>query len=130
VPLASRAAVTRAKPAGEPFTKAFAGPARGAAFVYCAEPLDRSHAFHARMFAPDFGVREDPATGSAAAAFAGVIMRFDKPADGEHSFVIEQGDAMGRPSRITLSMSVAGRRLTQARIGGEAVIVSEGHLHA
>ena len=130
VPLTSRAAVTRAKPSGEPFTSAFGELARGAAYIYCAEPLDRSHAFHARMFAPDFGVREDPATGSAAAAFADVIMRFAKPKDGEHSFVIEQGDAMGRPSRITLSMSVAGGRLTQARIGGEAVIVSEGTLHA
>jgi trans-2,3-dihydro-3-hydroxyanthranilate isomerase len=130
VPLASRAAVTRAKPAGPPFIKAFSGLSRGAAYIYCAEPLDRSHAFHARMFAPDFGVREDPATGSAAAAFAGAIMRFGKPADGEHTFVIEQGDAMGRPSRITLSMSIAGGRLTRAKINGEAVIVSEGTLRA
>jgi trans-2,3-dihydro-3-hydroxyanthranilate isomerase len=44
--------------------------------------------------------------------------------------VIEQGDAMGRPSRITLSLSVAGSRLRQAKIGGVAVIVSEGRLRA
>ena len=56
-------------------------------------------------------MREDPATGSAAAAFAGVIMASDKPGDGEHRFVIEQGDAMGRPSRITLSLSVAGKQV-------------------
>ena len=37
---------------------------------------------------------------------------------------------MGRPSRITLSLSVAGKRLRQAKIGGHAVIVSEGRLRA
>jgi trans-2,3-dihydro-3-hydroxyanthranilate isomerase len=130
VPLRSRAAVTRARPNGEAFARAFNAMDDGFtnAFVYCAEPLNPAHAFHARMFAPSVGVPEDPATGSAAAAFAGVFMDFEKPADGQHSFVIEQGDAMGRPSRITVSLSVAGGRLRKARIGGEAVIVSEGRL--
>jgi trans-2,3-dihydro-3-hydroxyanthranilate isomerase len=55
-------------------------------------------------------------------------MDFEKPTDGQHGFVIEQGDAMGRPSRITVSLDVAGGRLRQVRIGGQAVIVSEGRL--
>ncbi|MFI5014394.1 MAG: PhzF family phenazine biosynthesis protein [Hyphomicrobiales bacterium] len=132
VPLRSRDAVTRARPAGEAFARAFGGVAAGApnAYVYCAEPLDRAHAYHARMFAPSFGIPEDPATGSAAAAFAGLVMEFDKPGDGDHNLVIEQGDAMGRPSRITLSISVAKGRLSEARIGGEAVIMCEGRLRA
>jgi trans-2,3-dihydro-3-hydroxyanthranilate isomerase len=130
VPLRSRDAVTRARPNGEAFARAFdmANDGFTNAFVYCAEPLDPAHAFHARMFAPGVGVPEDPATGSAAAAFAGVFMDFEKPADGQHAFVIEQGDAMGRPSRITVSLDVFGGQLRQARIGGEAVIVSEGQL--
>jgi trans-2,3-dihydro-3-hydroxyanthranilate isomerase len=129
VPLRSRDAVTRARPQGEAFARAFDVGTDGFtnAFVYCAEPIDPAHAFHARMFAPAVGVPEDPATGSAAAAFAGVFMDFEKPA---HSFVVEQGDAMGRPSRITVSLDVAGGQLRQARIGGEAVIVSEGRLRA
>jgi trans-2,3-dihydro-3-hydroxyanthranilate isomerase len=132
VPLRSRDAVTRARPQGNAFAAAFAAVAEGNpnAYVYCAEPLDRAHAYHARMFAPTFGVAEDPATGSAAAAFAGIVMAFDKPADGDHDFVIEQGDAMGRPSRITLSLDVAAGKLRQVRIGGEAVIMSDGMLRA
>jgi trans-2,3-dihydro-3-hydroxyanthranilate isomerase len=132
VPLRNRDAVTRARPQGESFDTAFAQASPGApnAYVYCADPLDRAHAFHARMFAPSAGILEDPATGSAAAALAGAIMASDEPGDGEHRFVIEQGDAMGRPSRITLSLSVAGQKLRQARIGGQAVIVSEGSLRA
>ena len=130
VPLRSREAVIRAYPNGEAFEHAFKAMDDGFtnAFVYCAEPLDPAHAFHARMFAPGVGVPEDPATGSAAAAFAGAFMDFEKPADGQHTFVIEQGDAMGRPSRITVSLTVTGGRLRQAKIGGEAVIVSEGRL--
>jgi trans-2,3-dihydro-3-hydroxyanthranilate isomerase len=130
VPLRSRDAVTRARPNGEAFARAFDVGNDGFtnAFVYCVEPIDPAHGFHARMFAPGVGVPEDPATGSAAAAFAGVFMDYEKPADGPHTFVIEQGDAMGRPSRITVSLDVVRGRLQQARIGGEAVIVSEGRL--
>jgi trans-2,3-dihydro-3-hydroxyanthranilate isomerase len=130
VPLRNRDAVTRARPQAEAFSRAFDVLDDGFtnAFVYCAEPIDPAHAFHARMFAPSAGVPEDPATGSAAAAFAGVFMDAENPADGQHAFVIEQGDAMGRPSRITVSLEVAGGRLLQARIGGEAVIASEGRL--
>lgn len=130
VPLRTRDAVTRARPNGEAFAAAFGGLPDGFtnAFIYCAETLDPTNAFHARMFAPAVGVPEDPATGSAAAAFAGAFMDFEKPADGHHGFVIEQGDAMGRPSRIAVSLDVAGGALRMARIGGEAVIVSEGWL--
>jgi trans-2,3-dihydro-3-hydroxyanthranilate isomerase len=130
VPLRSREAVTRARPVGDAFARAFAAvhASDPAAYLYCAEPLDAANAFHARMFAPGFGIAEDPATGSAAAAFAGVIMGFEAPGNGEHAFVVEQGDAMGRPSRITLTLEVAEGRLSRARIGGESVLVSEGWL--
>jgi len=132
VPLRDRAAVTRARPNGEAFERAFGGPNDGFtnAFVYCAEPLDPANRFHARMFAPAVGVPEDPATGSAAASFAGVFVASERPGDGTHDFIIEQGDAMGRPSRIAVSLDVANGALRQARIGGEAVIVSEGYLRA
>ena len=128
VPLASREAVSRARPAGEDFARAFAAVPGGApgAYVYCADPLDAAHAFHARMFAPGFGIAEDPATGSAAAALAGAIMDFDRPDDGKHVFTIEQGDAMGRPSRIRLTLQVAERQLSRARIAGQAVLVGSG----
>jgi trans-2,3-dihydro-3-hydroxyanthranilate isomerase len=80
------------------------------------------------MFWPGAGIAEDPATGGAAAAFAGVVMAFDKPSDGEHRFVIEQGYEMGRPSQITLELTVESGALVSARIGGSAVLVSEGVL--
>ena len=69
-------------------------------------PRDGAHygsQFHARMFAPSLGVSEDPATGSATAAFAAVIARYDEPPPGgEHRYTVEQGFEMGRPSLLHL----------------------------
>jgi trans-2,3-dihydro-3-hydroxyanthranilate isomerase len=98
----------------------------GAAFIYTRETEGYEHAFRARMFAPTFGIEEDPATGSAVAAFAGAIMEFDAPPDGVYAAIIEQGHDMGRPSLIQLEMTVSGRALTLVRIGGHAVPVMSG----
>jgi trans-2,3-dihydro-3-hydroxyanthranilate isomerase len=95
-------------------------------FLYCRQTVHTTSAFHARMFAPHNGIAEDPATGSAAAAFAGVVHRFDELPDGAHRRVIEQGFEMGRPSLMELSMDVEGGRLQVVRIGGHAVRVTEG----
>ena len=98
------------------------------AFVYCRQTRDAGHHFHARMFAPGMGIGEDPATGGAAAAFSAAVMAFDRPGDGEHRLVIEQGYEMGRPSQIELTLRVERGGLVSASIGGEAVLVSEGVL--
>ncbi len=100
-----------------------------APYVYCRETVGHDCAFHARMFSPWDGIPEDPATGSAAAAFAGAIHHFDRPVDGQQRFWIEQGVEMGRPSRIRLEIDVASGGLTHARIGGHAVKIAEGVLY-
>jgi trans-2,3-dihydro-3-hydroxyanthranilate isomerase len=80
------------------------------------------------MFAPDLGVPEDPATGSATAGFAHVIDEFDELPDGSHKRAIEQGIEMGRPSAIALTMTIARGKLETVRIGGHAIRVAEGPL--
>ncbi len=91
-------------------------------FVYAR---DRD-GYHARMFAPTFGINEDPATGSAVAAFAGALMRFESLADGDYTVEIRQGFVMGRPSLITLGLEVVDGALASATIGGGAVMLSQG----
>jgi trans-2,3-dihydro-3-hydroxyanthranilate isomerase len=100
------------------------------AYVFCAETPDTGHNYRARMFAPQLGVPEDPATGSAAAAFAGVIAKFAKPVDGEHTVTIVQGYEMGRPSRINVGMVMGAGTLQSATVGGDAVVVTEGTIEA
>ncbi len=102
---------------------AFASP-----YVYCRETVHHDSAFHVRMIVPGTPSYEDPATGSAAAAFAGAIMHFDAPREGTSQLWIEQGLEMGRPSRIRLELNVDGGKLTSARIGGHAIKVAEGKL--
>lgn len=79
-----------------------------------------------RMFAPDLGVPEDPATGSAAAALSLVIA--EGLADGEHPVTLTQGVEMGRPSRLDLSLRIADGVLVDAWLGGGVVSVAEGWL--
>jgi trans-2,3-dihydro-3-hydroxyanthranilate isomerase len=109
---------------------AFGATGKGAAFVYTRETENPAHHVHARMFSPMMGIPEDPATGSAVAAFAGVAATCELPEDGTHQLVVEQGYEMGRPSLIVLDLDIAGGRLRGAEIGGAAVRVSEGMLHA
>lgn len=125
-PLRSRAALDRARRAPQAFAAAL-GDAAGV-FLYTRETADPAAAIHARMFAHGLGFEEDPATGSAAAAFAAVALAFERPEDGEHELFIEQGYAMGRPSRITLRMRVAQGELTRVRIGGQVVRIGEGRM--
>jgi trans-2,3-dihydro-3-hydroxyanthranilate isomerase len=99
-------------------------------YVFCRETREPGHGFHARMFAPGLGIREDPATGSAAAAFTGVLARDGRLPDGSHAITIEQGYEMGRPSLIRLAMVTQAGKLVSASIGGDAVVVTEGTLEA
>jgi trans-2,3-dihydro-3-hydroxyanthranilate isomerase len=124
VPVASLEALARAKSMATPaFDAAFGGTAHPCCYLYARTG---PRAWRARMFAPTIGIPEDPATGSAAAAFAGALMTFERPADGEDQHVILQGVEMGRPSEIVLTLAVEGGRLSEATIGGAAVVVSEG----
>jgi trans-2,3-dihydro-3-hydroxyanthranilate isomerase len=127
VPVATLDAIGRARPSVEAFQKVFGGDHQSV-FVYTQQTTHAGHHCHARMFAPSFGIAEDPATGSAVAAFAGVLMQFEPLGDGEHFFVVEQGYEMGRPSEISLQIVIRNGALASAEIGGAAVVVSEGIL--
>jgi trans-2,3-dihydro-3-hydroxyanthranilate isomerase len=130
VPLCGLDAMKRARVDPTGWDAGFGQDGHAAAYLFCRQTVAAERAFHARMFAPRMGVHEDPATGSAAAAFAGVVARFDAFSDGDHELGIEQGLEIGRPSLIRLSLSIRERRLVAAGIGGEAIVVSEGMIEA
>ena len=104
--------------------------APASAYLYTRETVANECSFHARMFVPGNPGYEDPATGSAAAAFAGAVHHFDKPVEGPAQYWIEQGIEMGRPSRIRLELDIEQGRIAAARIGGHAVKFAEGTLFA
>ncbi len=98
-------------------------------YVVCQGGVDQDTDFHARMFAPNFGIPEDPATGSAVASLSGWIAKHIMADSEARSFKIEQGYEMGRPSQILLDIETRDGVVVSAGISGSAVIVSEGVLH-
>jgi trans-2,3-dihydro-3-hydroxyanthranilate isomerase len=80
----------------------------------------------ARMFAPFDGVPEDPATGSANCALAGLLSHCEAAEDGDTSWRIAQGVELGRPSLLEASAEKRGGVVVATRVGGASVLVSEG----
>lgn len=128
VPVANLEAMSKLRVAPTHWARAFTDRGTDGVYVYTRQCVRTHASFHARMFAPDLGVPEDPATGSAAIGFAHVIQAFDQGPDGAHKRIIEQGVEMGRPSMIQLVMTVTRGKLESVRIGGSAVRVAEGTL--
>ncbi|MCH8192690.1 MAG: PhzF family phenazine biosynthesis protein [Planctomycetes bacterium] len=83
---------------------------------------------HARMFAPLEGVPEDPATGSAACALAGLLTHYDEKPTGQFSYRIAQGIEMGRPSILDARAEKLEGGVTATWIGGSSVLVAEGYI--
>jgi len=126
VPVASLEAIGRARVNGSHWESAFEQQGISGVYVYTRQCEHTTSAFHVRMFAPQIGIAEDPATGSAAVGLAGIVHQSDRLRDGTHRRVVEQGYEMGRPSQIVLTLVAAGGKLASVRIGGSAVRVSEG----
>jgi trans-2,3-dihydro-3-hydroxyanthranilate isomerase len=80
----------------------------------------------ARMYAPLHGVAEDPATGSANVALAGLLAACAPEADGSFAWRIAQGLEMGRPSLLEASAAKRGGAVETVRIGGSSVLVCDG----
>ncbi|HEX7035597.1 MAG TPA: PhzF family phenazine biosynthesis protein [Pseudomonadales bacterium] len=92
----------------------------GFPFAFCRGGHSPDADFAARMqFFDGVGLREDPATGSANAAFAAYLGR--RGVRGRR--VVEQGFEIGRPSRIHLEIG------DTIAVGGRVQPVAEGRLH-
>ncbi len=97
-------------------------------YLYSNGGIDPDTSYHSRMFAPNAGIAEDPATGSAAAGFPAQLLAADALKDGAQSLKIEQGYEMSRPSQIDLDIKTKNQTLQSIRIGGHAEQVMTGHI--
>ncbi len=126
IPVTTLEAIARARVNGSHWERAFDEQGIVGAYLYTRQCLSSANSFHVRMFAPSVGIPEDPATGSGAVCFAGVIHQFDRLPDGTHRRLVEQGVEMGRPSTLSLTLSVERGQLATVRIGGSAVQMTKG----
>ena len=97
-------------------------------FVFTTDTEQADFDFHARMFAPLIGIPEDPATGSAAASFAGYLAALDTAENGTLKWKIEQGFEMGRPSLLYSEADKKSGKTVAIRVGGRAVMVCKGEM--
>lgn len=126
VPLRNRDAVRRARLKLEMYESVLGNYLTNKVFVFAMEAEQPGHDIRGRMFAPSIGVPEDPATGSACVALAGYLAARDSRRDGTLRWVVEQGYEMGRPSVLEIEADKSNGATTAARVGGQAVLVSEG----
>jgi trans-2,3-dihydro-3-hydroxyanthranilate isomerase len=123
----SRAALKAASWNSEVFAKHL--PMERAVGVHLYVPAyEHGVEIQSRMFAPLFGVPEDPATGSANVTLIGLLAHLDKRADLTLSKTIGQGFDMGRPSILEASAEKKAGQVTATYIGGRCVPMLSGEL--
>ncbi len=131
VPLATRAAVDRAVADRAAISRLCrdSGLEERAVFVFSPERGADDATVYSRMFAPVFGIYEDPATGSASGPLGSYLVRHGVvPRDRADRILSFQGAAMGRPSLIHIDIGTKGDEITRVRVGGESVLVAEGEI--
>lgn len=132
VPLATRRAVDNAavdRAALTAFLRSVGGGAHGV-FLFSPERGRDTATVYSRMFAPDLGVAEDPATGGASGPLGCYLVRHKVvPPDKARAMLSLQGAKMGRPSHVHIAIGVEGREIASVRVGGEAVVAGEGTLY-
>jgi trans-2,3-dihydro-3-hydroxyanthranilate isomerase len=88
-----------------------------------------SGAVHLRMFAPQYGVNEDPATGSAAVALGVfLVWRGVLPGDGPSSYMISQGVEIGRPSTLDCTVTARDGDAMRTTVRGGVAPVASGRI--
>jgi len=97
--------------------------------LFAVDPGSSGASVYSRMFAPDFGIIEDPATGGASGPL-GCFLVQHRLVSGQAAkeIVSHQGVAMGRPSRIHIAIAGKPDAITDVKVGGEAVLVGQGEI--
>ena len=101
----------------------------GDLFVFTCETVHADSTVHCRMFAPHFGIPEDPASGAATGALVAYLVKHRLVKPGPSIRVVcEQGLEMGRPSRLVAEARVQDGQARSITVGGHCVLVGSGKL--
>lgn len=98
-------------------------------FLFAMSAQGSPDTVYSRMFAPGFGIIEDPATGGASGPLGCYLVRH-RLVSGEAALRITslQGVAMGRPSRIHVAVTSRSNEIVEVKVGGQAVLVGRGEI--
>jgi len=90
----------------------------GSFHLFTFETIESDSIYHARNFAPVYGINEDPVTGTANGAVCSYLIKNKIVKD--RNLICEQGDIMGRPGRVFVEIDRDG-----VKVGGKARVVEE-----
>jgi PhzF family phenazine biosynthesis protein len=129
VPLTDADAVHRVRPDFPALWELCGALATTGAYVFAPHQDGDPRHVVARQFPVDAGYPEDPATGVAAAALAAYLaseLRPDEPA--WTHVIIDQGDAMGQPSRLRAAALAGPDGITRTSVTGQAIRTGQSRL--
>jgi trans-2,3-dihydro-3-hydroxyanthranilate isomerase len=98
-----------------------------AILIFCAETYRRENHLNVRMFAPYYGIAEDPATGSANGCLAAYLVKHRYFGKDEVDVRVEQGYEIGRPSLLFLKAFMEQGRI-EVYVSGKVIEVARGRL--
>jgi len=126
VPVVSLEALSRCRINSSLLSKIYLAQGAIGCYAFTFETIEAKSKVHARFFAPDDGIAEDAATGSAAGSLSGYLIYYG--AIETNKFTIEQGDFMKRPSRIFSEITGVKRNVEKVKIGGSSIVVAKGEV--
>ncbi len=136
VPIATRRAIDSISIDPKSLSRCFqsAGLAELPVFVFTTEPGSsptsaERETVYSRMFASGFGIPEDPATGGASGPLGCYLLHYQLVTpEAARAILSLQGVAMGRPSRIYISIDNQNGQIRRVRVGGRSVMVGSGEI--
>jgi trans-2,3-dihydro-3-hydroxyanthranilate isomerase len=127
VPLKTRKALAKSKLKLEPYLEFVKNSDTKAVLVFCPEPRNNDNQLACRMYAPSYGIEEDPATGSANGCLAGYLAKYRYFGSPSVDIRVEQGYEMGRPSLLYLKSNDLEDSI-EIYVGGKCVKIAKGEL--
>ena len=129
VPLASREALTGIELDRDAYRAVTGDREAKNVLAFCRDPRSEDNDLAVRVFAPFYGVPEDPATGSSNGCLAAYLVRHRERDADAVDVRVEQGYEMGRPSLLHLHAQRTGEGI-RVEEGGAVVPVARGNLAA
>ena len=127
VPLRSLEALRKASVSSEKYYRLVEDLEAKAILIFSPETYSPDNDLSVRVFAPYYGVWEDPATGSANGCLAAYLSKYKYLGSDYVEVRVEQGYEIGRPSLLYLKAEKRDEKIS-VKVGGKVVITAKGFL--
>ena len=125
VPLRTLEAVKKARINKEKYFKFIKDIEAKIILIFCPETYNKANDLNVRVFADQYGVPEDPATGSANGCLAGYLVKHRFFQTCRINLKVEQGYEIGRPSLLYLRAEKKKQEIS-VYVGGKVEMIGNG----